>query len=103
MKISANVPNLVSGTSNDKHTNEAKKPAVGDSASRSAVAADDSVTLSAAGVDMAKVASSVAQSDGVDRSKVEAIKTALQQGSYPFNPERVAEKMLSVESFFNRS
>ena len=33
----------------------------------------------------------------VDRGKVEAIKTALREGTYPFNAERIAEKMINME------
>jgi negative regulator of flagellin synthesis FlgM len=88
----------VTGTNNDRQTNEAKKGSA-DKPASSTAAASDSVRLSAAGVDLAKLEQSVAQSDGVDRSKVEAIKTALQRGDYPFDADKVAEKMLSMESF----
>ena len=32
-----------------------------------------------------------------DRAKVDAIKAALQQGSYPVNPRRIAENFVSLE------
>jgi negative regulator of flagellin synthesis FlgM len=32
-----------------------------------------------------------------DRSKVESIKAALQQGNYPVNPRRIAENFVSLE------
>jgi len=33
-----------------------------------------------------------------DRSKVESIKAALQQGNYPVNPRRIAENFLALEN-----
>ncbi len=50
---------------------------------------------------MAKLEKSVTDSDGIDRSKIEAIKDALQRGDYPFDPDKVAEKMLSMEGFLS--
>ena len=32
-----------------------------------------------------------------DRAKVEAIKTALQNGQYPLNPRRIAESFVALE------
>ena len=32
-----------------------------------------------------------------DRAKVEAIKTALREGSYPINPRRIAENFVALE------
>ena len=33
-----------------------------------------------------------------DRSKVDAIKAALQQGNYPVNPRRIAENFVALEN-----
>jgi len=33
-----------------------------------------------------------------DRSKVESIKAALQQGNYPVNPRRIAENFVALEN-----
>ncbi len=34
---------------------------------------------------------------GFDRAKVDAIKTALQNGQYPLNPRRIAESFVALE------
>jgi negative regulator of flagellin synthesis FlgM len=100
MKIAGIPPSVVTGTSNDKQATDAKKSSAGKADSAPA-SNSDSVNISSAGVDMAKLEKSVTDSDGIDRSKIEAIKDALQRGDYPFDPDKVAEKMLSMEGFLS--
>ncbi|MEO5344598.1 MAG: flagellar biosynthesis anti-sigma factor FlgM [Gammaproteobacteria bacterium SHHR-1] len=100
MKIQGLPPSVVTGTTNDKQAAEAKKDAPGQTGGTSA-AAGDSVKISSAGVDMAKLENSVAQSEGIDRSKIEAIRDALQKGDYPFDADKIAEKMLGMEGLLN--
>ena len=38
-----------------------------------------------------------------DRSKVEAIKESLKNGSYPLNPRRIAESFVSLEKMISAS
>jgi len=58
---------------------------------------DVSIQLTAAAKDMSTVAVNSNQSDGVDEARVAAIKTAIENGSYRIDPERVAKKMLQFE------
>jgi len=101
MKIPSVSPTLVSGANNDKTVEAKKSPTSGASSSSSpAPAAADSVKISSTAVDMAKLEQGVTQADGIDRAKIEEIKAALQRGDYPFDPEKVAEKMLNMESMY---
>ncbi|PIT74824.1 flagellar biosynthesis anti-sigma factor FlgM [Limnohabitans sp. G3-2] len=59
-------------------------------AARSAAPATDELRLS-------KVAQQVMQEPEFDRSKVEAIKTAIQQGQYPVDSRRIAENFVAIE------
>ncbi len=57
---------------------------------RSAPAATDELRLS-------KVAQEAMQEPEFDRAKVEAIKTAIQQGQYPLDSRRIAENFIAIE------
>jgi len=59
-------------------------------ATRSAAPATDELRLS-------KVAQQVMQEPEFDRAKVEAIKTAIQQGQYPVDSRRIAENFVAIE------
>lgn len=57
---------------------------------KAAAAPDDEVQLS-------QVALQARQEPEFDRAKVEAIKTAIQQGQYPLDARRIAENFISLE------
>ena len=57
---------------------------------RSAPLATDELRLS-------KVAQQAMQEPEFDRAKVEAIKTAIQQGQYPVDSRRIAENFVAIE------
>ncbi|PUE10216.1 flagellar biosynthesis anti-sigma factor FlgM [Limnohabitans sp. T6-20] len=59
-------------------------------ATRSAAPATDELRLS-------KVAQQAMQEPEFDRAKVEAIKTAIQQGQYPMDSRRIAENFVAIE------
>ena len=59
-------------------------------ATRAAAPATDELRLS-------KVAQQVMQEPEFDRAKVEAIKTAIQQGQYPVDSRRIAENFVAIE------
>jgi negative regulator of flagellin synthesis FlgM len=59
-------------------------------ATRAATPATDELRLS-------KVAQQVMQEPEFDRAKVEAIKTAIQQGQYPVDSRRIAENFVAIE------
>jgi len=48
-------------------------------------------------VSLSNVDQKVKDQTDFDRAKVDAIKAALQQGSYPVNPRRIAENFVSLE------
>ena len=57
---------------------------------RSAAPATDELRLS-------EVARQAMQEPEFDRAKVEAIKTAIQQGQYPLDSRRIAENFVAIE------
>ncbi|WP_295502762.1 flagellar biosynthesis anti-sigma factor FlgM [Limnohabitans sp. Rim8] len=48
-------------------------------------------------VKLSAVAQQAMQEPEFDRAKVEAIKTAIQQGQYPMDSRRIAESFLAIE------
>jgi negative regulator of flagellin synthesis FlgM len=48
-------------------------------------------------VKLSEVAQKAMQEPEFDRAKVEAIKTAIQQGQYPIDSRRIAESFLAIE------
>ena len=48
-------------------------------------------------VNLSKVAQGVKDTPDFDRVKVEAIKTALREGTYPIDPRRIAENFVALE------
>ena len=46
---------------------------------------------------LSNVAQKVMAQPDFDRSKVEAIKQAIQEGNYPVNPRRIAENFVALE------
>ncbi|WP_291924128.1 flagellar biosynthesis anti-sigma factor FlgM [Limnohabitans sp.] len=46
---------------------------------------------------LSKIAQEALQEPEFDRAKVEAIKTAIQQGQYPLDSRRIAENFVAIE------
>lgn len=56
----------------------------------------DSVTLTESARQLQKLSETIAATPVVDNVRVEAVKTAISQGSYEVNAERVADKLLAA-------
>jgi flagellar biosynthesis anti-sigma factor FlgM len=52
-------------------------------------------------VKLSAVAQKAAQEPEFDRAKVEAIKTAIQQGHYPLDSRRIAESFMAIEKMIS--
>lgn len=65
----------------------------------SAASSTDKVSLTSTGSALSELGQRVSNSNGVDRAKVDAIRSALKDGTYPFNPDRIAQKMLDMEQW----
>ena len=66
----------------------------------SATAAEETPRAAAPATDelrLSKLAQQVMQEPEFDRVKVEAIKTAIQQGLYPVDSRRIAENFVAIE------
>ena len=82
-----------------------------DSKTSSAAKAQDeaispTVEKTSAGADkvsLSNVAQKAMAQPDFDRSKVEAIKKAIQEGSYPINPRRIAQSFVSLESLISNN
>jgi negative regulator of flagellin synthesis FlgM len=80
-----------------------------DTKSSSAAKAQDEATSqtvekNSAGADkvsLSNVAQKAMAQPDFDRAKVEAIKQAIKQGSYPINPRRIAESFVALESMIS--
>lgn len=73
-----------------KKSAPSKTDAPADSKPTARAASSDSVNLS-------NVKERMDAQPDFDRVKVDAIKTALQQGNYPVNPRKIAENFVSLE------
>jgi negative regulator of flagellin synthesis FlgM len=74
------------------------KPSAGKS--DSAVEAKSSPAPAAPGADtvnLSQISQRVKDAPDFDRAKVESIKAALREGSYPINPRRIAENFVALE------
>ena len=67
------------------------------------VAASKSVAASAGAevAGFAKVRERIKQEPDFDRSKVDSIKKAIQDGQYPLNPRRIAESFVAMEQMIS--
>ena len=96
MNIDKILTNTVAGPSTSK-PGKADKAKGGETSS--AASSSDKVSLTSTGSALSELGQRVSNSTGVDKAKVEAIRTALKNGSYPFNPDRIAKKMLDMEQW----
>ena len=61
----------------------------------------DKVQLSQEAQTVSRLQAKIADSSGVDLDKVAAIKQAIAEGKFEFNPERIAENMLNQEDLLS--
>jgi len=73
-----------------------------DPAASAPVEADADVTLTGAARGMAALEQSVRALPVVDETRVTAVKQRLQDGSYEVDPQRVADRLLRLESDLQR-
>jgi negative regulator of flagellin synthesis FlgM len=76
-------------------TDKADKKAVSHSATDSKAA--DRKAVESDSLELSNVNQRVSNQPEFDRSKVEAIKQSLKNGSYPLNPRRIAESFVALE------
>jgi flagellar biosynthesis anti-sigma factor FlgM len=74
-----------------------KSKAVKNAPSTEAKAAPAPAPQNADTVNLSNVTQRAKDAPDFDRAKVEAIKTALREGSYPINPRRIAENFVALE------
>ena len=74
-----------------------KSKAVKNAPSPEAKAAPSPAPQNADTVNLSNVTQRAKDAPDFDRAKVEAIKTALREGSYPINPRRIAENFVALE------
>jgi len=96
--ISSNAARISSSNSASRTTLDKlnKKPL----AVKSDAASESKATVKSQGndsVNLSNVKDRIDAQPDFDRAKVDAIKAALQQGSYPVNPRRIAENFVSLE------
>jgi negative regulator of flagellin synthesis FlgM len=96
MNIDKIMTNSLTGTTTAK-PGKADKAKGGESSV--AASSSDKVSLTSTGSALNELGQRVSNSTGVDRAKVDAIRTALKNGTYPFNPDRIAQKMLDMEQW----
>lgn len=84
-----------SRTSLEKLDNKSK--AAKSSSATEAKAAPAPAPQNADTVNLSNVTQRAKDAPDFDRAKVEAIKTALREGSYPINPRRIAENFVALE------
>ncbi len=75
---------------------EAKTPAPGNTTAEKPESGDQ-VKLSAEAQNMSRLEAKVASSADVNLEKVAAIRQAIAEGKFEFNPERIAENMLKQD------
>ena len=87
--------NSASRATLDKLDNKSKP--VTSAPSSEAKAAPAPAPQNADTVNLSKIAQGVKDTPDFDRVKVEAIKTALREGTYPIDPRRIAENFVALE------
>ena len=96
VSIKARIANqAATRTALDKLDNKSK--AAKSSSATEAKAAPAPAPQNADTVNLSNVTQRAKDAPDFDRAKVEAIKTALREGSYPINPRRIAENFVALE------
>ena len=63
-----------------------------------AAVSDDTVTLTGAAAQLLRLEESLASMPEVDSSRVAQFKAAIAEGSYQVDPEKIVQRLLSVEN-----
>lgn len=63
-----------------------------------AAVSDDTVTLTGAAAQLLRLEESLASMPDVDSSRVAEFKMAIAEGSYQVDPEKIVQRLLSVEN-----
>ncbi len=90
------------GVLSTNKVNRTQEPNAKDNASSSAaITATDSVDITAQSEEMLAASEISKGVDGVDLDKIENIKAALSEGSYPLDSERTAKNMIELEGLLS--
>lgn len=73
------------------------KTSVDDASKANAPAVDDTVSLTATAKDIQAAVSQKTEAP-INEQRVAQIKAAIQAGNFPFNPERIARKLLDLDT-----
>jgi len=84
-------------TQNRVQSNERSEIKTG-SASNVAAPQDDSVQLTDAAKNIANAESALSKTPDIDQGKIESIKKALSEGTYPLDAKKTAKNMADLES-----
>ena len=102
----------ITGQPPEKQVGASPPPAAAAKASQSAAATAQSgatsagvaVTVSTQALALDRVAATQGSDSEVDTAKVEAVRTAIEQGTYLVSPEAIADKLLAnAQEMFNRT
>lgn len=94
MKIDDSIKKPLSVSTEKTDTKPGNKP--GASVASSTSSSSESVTLSSMSTQLKSLEASVAAEDVYDAEKVEAIKTAIRDGQFKVNSEKVADGLIST-------
>ena len=101
MKITGQPPEKQVGASPPA---AAKSQSAAATAQSSATSAGVAVTVSTQARSLDRVSATEDVDSEVDTAKVEAVRTAIEQGTYLVNPEAIADKLLAnAQEMFNRT
>ena len=82
-----------------KSRNEAKQDSNSD---ESSAALGDRVSLTSTAARLKDIEQQLSTTSAVDRDRVEAVQSAISNGEYTVDADRVADKMLAFEDFINK-
>ena len=98
VSIKARIANqAATRTALDKLDNKSKAAKTSSATEAKAAPAPAPAPQNADTVNLSNVTQRAKDAPDFDRAKVEAIKTALREGSYPINPRRIAENFVALE------
>ena len=97
--INSNRPQLSSNRSGATTT---QNEAAGYSANESSTNNSDRVSLTSTASKLKSIEQQLASSSPIDRSRVQAVQTALANGEYNVDAGRIADKLMSFENFMNK-
>ncbi len=98
MEINGHNPSHPRATGDSRTSGATSREPAARQANGRAPGLDDKVSLTDTATLIQRLSQRIAESPEVDQSRVEAIRQSLAAGSYRIDPERVAEKMIALES-----